>query len=89
MVSNFTQERNIKLMAVLEAYRLKVDNNRRENSNPDHCIRICQAIIADYLELPKRCAERNDMMKNAGLINYDIHTDWKEQYKNLYNELFV
>jgi len=73
-------ESGIEVMALLEAYRLLVDS-RKEN-NPDHCIRVCQAIVAGVFGYNSR-NEWTDAIQTAGLVSYNHDVDLHEQYKAL------
>ena len=70
-------ESGIEVMALLEAYRLLVDS-RKEN-NPDHCIRVCQAIVAGVFGYNSR-NEWTDAIQTAGLVSYSDDVNLHEQY---------
>ena len=74
------KENKVKILALLEAYRL-FKNDVKED-NVDHVIRICQAIIADVFGYNSR-ADWADDIRIAGLIDYSYGVDTKEQYKIL------
>lgn len=74
------QENKVKVMAVLEAYRLHVGNEKGQNI--DYVIRVCQAIIAQVFGYTSR-TNWSDDIQAAGLIDYGHDTDTFEQYKRL------
>lgn len=74
------KKQKVEVLALLEAYRLLVDN-KKEN-NPDHAIRVCQAIVAGVFGYDSR-ANWSDDVQAAGLIDYGHDVDCYEQYKTL------
>lgn|GEM_PF-4723895 len=72
----------VEILALFEAYRLLV--NRKKENNPDHAIRICQAIIADVFGYKSR-ADWSEDIRLAGLIDYGYDVDYNEQYEKLHN----
>ena len=70
----------VKVLALLEAYRLHVDDKKEQNA--DHAIRVCQAIIANVFGYSNR-ANWSDDIQSAGLIDYGHEADKYEQYKTL------
>ncbi len=77
------EQDKVKVLALLEAYRLYVDKNQKTERNPDHCIRVCSAIIAHLFGYTSR-ADWTDAIVAAGLIDYrDNAADPYERYKAL------
>ena len=74
------KKHKVELLALLESYRLLVDS-KKEN-NPDHAIRVCQAIIASAFGYENR-ADWTGAIQAASLIDYGHDVDWYEQYKTL------
>ena len=74
------KKHKVELLALLESYRLLVDS-KKEN-NPDHAIRVCQAIIAGAFGYESR-TDWTRAIQAAGLIDYRHDVDWYEQYKTL------
>ena len=80
MITVIGKKDKIKVLALLEAYRLLV--NSRKEDNIDHVIRVTSAIIADIFGYHSR-ADWSEEIRLAELIDYGYDADLDEQYKNL------
>jgi hypothetical protein len=78
MKSLLDKQSRVKVMALLEAYRIKA--GAYKGNNVGHAIRVCQAIIARLFGYTSRSDWTEDI-NAAGLIDYESGVDAHEQYK--------
>ena len=74
------KKNKVEILALLEAYRLYVDDIKANNI--DNSIRVCQAIIAGVFGYNSR-ADWADDIHLAKLIDYGYEADTKKQYFTL------
>jgi hypothetical protein len=74
------KKRQIEVLALLEAYRIKAE--RGKERSVDFAIRVCQAIIASVFGYAGR-ADWTDDIQEAGLIDYSFDVNANDQYKAL------
>jgi hypothetical protein len=74
------KKNKISILANMEVYRLYVESAKKHESNPEHVIRVCQAILAHTFGYTSRAVWVDDM-KVVGLVDYENYYTKEEHFQ--------